>query len=81
MGTPHCAPQDQSGDVLRHRLLYPSFNSTRIEPAGYADDVLDKLGWRSADFVNRDYMDSGREETDVSEPETILEEASAKLGD
>ena len=48
--------------------------------AGHADDVLDKFGWLSAEFVNRDYMDSGRDETDVSEPETILEEASAKLG-
>jgi len=42
--------------------------------------VLDKFGWLSAEFVNRDYIDSGRDETDVSEPETILEEASAKLG-
>ena len=53
---------------------------TRIGLEGHANDVLDKSGWLSAEFVNRDYMDSGRDETDVSEPETILEEASAKLG-
>jgi hypothetical protein len=39
-----------------------------MEPAGHADDVLDKFGWLSAEFVNRDYIDSGRDETDVSEP-------------
>jgi len=36
-----------------------------MEPAGYANDVLDKLGWLSAEFVNREYMGSERDEADV----------------
>jgi len=73
-----CCGYSEAGPVgsgapveLRGVLVLNTFQRHPVKPREVADPVLEKLGWKSVDYVVFEHYVDGREELDFSDPEYL----------